>query len=187
MVTVWDMNSLTPTAFLSGHKAPIVALALCPDLKCAISLSEDHEMKLWDLESFRELRQFRPLAGYSYFGFRDSIIAAAISPDCSLVLSGGPHRELQLWDLSRGPLTLSWHRKLDHNLRENLGPWYAFQGLWDWAYEAGNASLLDQAFASAATGDELRARNLYRRSVNAGEAPCWYVRLLSPNAGLHCE
>jgi WD40 repeat protein len=187
MVTVWNAKSLAPIAYLSGHKAQIIALAFCPDFRCAISLSEDHEMKLWDLDSYRELRQFRPLAGYSYFGFRDAVIAAAISLDCARILTGGPHRTLQLWDLGRGPLTLSWHQKLEEDRRPNLGAWFAFQGLWDWVDKDGKASLLDRAYASEEDGDDSRARTLYRRAVNAGEAPCWYVRLLSPSAGLQCN
>jgi WD40 repeat protein len=188
VITVLNLRNLSTVAVLRGHTSPILALAFCPTARRAVSISENHEMKLWDLEGFRELRQFRPLSGYSYFGFRDSIASAAISPDCSYVLTGGPHRELQLWDFDRALETLRQTERMHADPSPDLASWYASQNVWDWALRAqGRLSLLDRARGMTFNGHSQGADGLYRRASASGTAPCWYIRLLAPDAGLTCR
>ena len=60
----------------------------------ALSGSNDFEMKLWDLDSGRELRSFT--------GHQDQINTVAISPDGRTALSGSNDKTLMLWDIASG-------------------------------------------------------------------------------------
>lgn len=60
----------------------------------ALSGSNDFEMKLWDLDSGRELRGFT--------GHQDQINTVAISPDGRTALSGSNDKTLMLWDIASG-------------------------------------------------------------------------------------
>jgi WD40 repeat protein len=55
-VRVWSAEgSPQPLAVLPGHEADVEAVAFHPSRRRAISVSEDKTMKVWDLESRREL------------------------------------------------------------------------------------------------------------------------------------
>jgi WD40 repeat protein len=68
-------------------------VALSADGKRAVSASFDLTVRLWDVESGKELHVFR--------GHTQSIWVVAISPDGRLALSGGDDRVLRLWGLPK--------------------------------------------------------------------------------------
>jgi WD40 repeat protein len=78
----------------TGHSVSIKAIAFSPDGKYGLSGSLDHTMKLWDIESGREIRTFT--------GHTDGISSLAFSPDGKYAVSGSTDKTLKLWDITTG-------------------------------------------------------------------------------------
>jgi WD40 repeat protein len=72
-----------------------------PDGRRALSASNDKKLKLWDLDSGRQLRT---LEGHS-----DSVTAVAVTPDGSRALSASRDNTLKLWDLRSGDVLTTFH------------------------------------------------------------------------------
>ncbi|MDT9313928.1 WD40 repeat domain-containing protein, partial [Limnospira sp. Paracas R14] len=70
---LWDLEQGRELATLSGHSSGVLAVAIAPDGKRAVSASLDNTLKLWDLEQGRELAT---LSGHS-----SGVLAVAIAPD----------------------------------------------------------------------------------------------------------
>jgi WD40 repeat protein len=79
---------------LEGHSASINRVAITPDGLRAVSASWDNNLKVWDLESGREL--------HTLFGHSASVTGVAISPDGLYAISSSEDDTLRLWDLSIG-------------------------------------------------------------------------------------
>jgi hypothetical protein len=69
-------------------------VAFSPDGKLALSGSEDHTLKLWQVDSGREIRTFK--------GHSDIVAAVAFSPDGKLALSGSSDSTTRLWNIQTG-------------------------------------------------------------------------------------
>jgi WD40 repeat protein len=78
---------------LAGHTAEVVAVAF-PRGGRLLSGSCDKSIRLWDLESGRELSRFD--------GHTLTVKALSVSPDGKQFLSAGADATLRLWDLARG-------------------------------------------------------------------------------------
>jgi WD40 repeat protein len=76
-----------------GHTATVTCLALSPDGKQALSGSDDKTVRLWDIQSGKELRRLESPAG---------VDAVAFSADGRRALSGGTDRLVRLWDVEAG-------------------------------------------------------------------------------------
>jgi WD40 repeat protein len=92
----------------AGHALQVLTVAFSSDGRRFLSGGVDRSVRLWDLETGRELRRFE--------GHKDWVRAVALSPDGRRVLSscGGPRGEdctVRLWDAQRGQevLRLSGH------------------------------------------------------------------------------
>jgi WD40 repeat protein/serine/threonine protein kinase len=77
-----------------GHTDKVMALALSPDGRRAISAGADRTLRLWDLTTGEELRRFD--------GHTDKVWSVAYSPDGKRVLSGSVDRTMRLWDVETG-------------------------------------------------------------------------------------
>ncbi|MGH8650719.1 MAG: TIR domain-containing protein, partial [Gammaproteobacteria bacterium] len=79
---------------LEGHADSVRALALTPDGKRAVSGGDDRTLRVWDLESGRELRTLEGHSGW--------VRALALTPDGKRAVSGSDDHTLKVWDLESG-------------------------------------------------------------------------------------
>lgn len=83
----------TEVGRLKGHTAKVTCIAFSPDGKRALSGSYDKTVRIWDVQSGKELRRFEE---------GGVIDACAFSADGRRVLSGGTDRLVRLWDVATG-------------------------------------------------------------------------------------
>ncbi|MCC7445912.1 MAG: protein kinase [Anaerolineae bacterium] len=79
---------------LNGHQQGVWSVAVLPDGKQAISASSDTTVRLWDIASGREIRQFA--------GHTADVYTVAVSPDGKLAASAGEDQTIRLWDVATG-------------------------------------------------------------------------------------
>ena len=79
---------------LVGHAGEVSAVAVTPDGRCAVSGSSDETLKVWDLETGRQVRS---LEGHTAW-----VSAVAVTPDGRRVVSGSDDETLKVWDLETG-------------------------------------------------------------------------------------
>jgi mono/diheme cytochrome c family protein len=77
-----------------GHTGAILSLAFSPNGEFALSGSADRTLRLWYVETGKELRRF--------VGHTDEVSAVAFSPGGQFALSGSADRTLRLWNLATG-------------------------------------------------------------------------------------
>jgi WD40 repeat protein len=99
--------SLTPDAslicVLQGHTKRVTAVALSSDDRRVVSGSEDHTLRVWDLESGQTIRTLQ--------GHTSAVTALALSSDGRRAVSGSEDHTLRVWDLESGQIicTLEGH------------------------------------------------------------------------------
>ena len=76
----------------NGHSFPVNDIAITPDGQTVASGSDDRMVKLWDIDSGRELQ--------SLTGHDKSIFAIAISPNGQYLASGSNDNTIKIWRLS---------------------------------------------------------------------------------------
>jgi len=78
----------------TGHTGAVTSVAFSPDGRYALSGSMDTTMRLWEVDTGREVRSFS--------GHIHGIYSVAFSPDGRYVLSGSGDGALKLWDVNTG-------------------------------------------------------------------------------------
>jgi WD40 repeat protein len=78
---------------LRGHDKRITSVALSPDGRRLVSGSDDKTIRVWDVQTGRELKRFT--------GHTDVVTCVALSPDGRWVLSASADTSIRLWNLSR--------------------------------------------------------------------------------------
>src|SRR5205807_469599 len=98
--SLWPLRTnLTPPGgplirILEGHTRSVLAVAVTPDGRRAVSASVDQTLRLWDLESGQTIRT---LQGHSH-----RVLSVAVTPDGLQAVSASADRTLRLWDLGTG-------------------------------------------------------------------------------------
>jgi WD40 repeat protein len=77
-----------------GHTSSISSVSYSPDGKYALSGSRDETLKLWDINTGKEIRTF---SGHSWM-----VTSVSFSPDGKYALSGSGDKTLKLWDINTG-------------------------------------------------------------------------------------
>lgn len=84
----------------------INSITVSPDGKWLASAGDDKLVRLWDVESGREIRRF--------VGHTAPINSIAFSPDCRWLASGGEDKIVRLWDVSSGREVRRFEGHEDH-------------------------------------------------------------------------
>ncbi|MBY5280382.1 hypothetical protein F2Y95_00990, partial [Aphanizomenon flos-aquae CCAP 1446/1C] len=79
---------------LTGHKYSVNAVAITPDGKKAVSGSDDNTLKVWDLQTGKEISTLT--------GHDNLVNAVAITPDGKTSISGSDDKTMKLWNLEKG-------------------------------------------------------------------------------------
>jgi WD40 repeat protein len=87
-LTIWPVHTLV------GHSDSVLSVAVTPNGRRAVSASWDYTLKLWDMESRRELHTF---TGHSKF-----VSGVMVTPDGRYAVSASWDKTLKLWDLETG-------------------------------------------------------------------------------------
>lgn len=82
--------------FEGSHLKPVKSVAVSPDGRHLLSAAYDKTVRLWEIETGREIRPF--------LGHTEALASVVFSPDGKLALSGGSDGTLRLWDIETGKL-----------------------------------------------------------------------------------
>src|SRR5580704_1529285 len=89
-----DQNARPELVMESGHHKPVMSIAFGPDSQWLVSASQDTTLKLWDVATGRELREFA--------GHRGMVWKTALTPDGTILVSAATDGSVKLWDVETG-------------------------------------------------------------------------------------
>ncbi|MCG8421032.1 MAG: protein kinase [Proteobacteria bacterium] len=103
--------SLTPPGgplvrTFSGHSHWVMAVAVTPDGKRAVSASSDNTLKVWELASGKTLNTLD--------GHTNWVMAVAVTPNGKRAISASSDKTLRLWDLESGQQVRSFCGHTDY-------------------------------------------------------------------------
>lgn len=93
-IAIWTAGHSKPDTILSGHSAPIVALAVSPDRTMLASASWDSTVRLWRLDGSGKSRVLQ--------GHSQNVNGVAFTPDGRSLVSVGYDLTLRIWPLAGG-------------------------------------------------------------------------------------
>lgn len=96
-VSIWNLETGQWQRTIQAHSSPILSLAFSADGQWLASGSQNHTIKLWDLNDPSE--QYRYVIGNAHYS---EILSLAISTEYQTLVSGGADRTIKLWDLETG-------------------------------------------------------------------------------------
>jgi WD40 repeat protein len=90
---------------MTGHTKSVNCVAVTPDGRFVVSASDDHTLKVWDLQSGKEK--------ISLTGHTNIVNGVAVTPDARLAVSASSDNTLKVWDLSSGKEKISLNGHTD--------------------------------------------------------------------------
>jgi WD40 repeat protein len=87
----WGQPETDEPGVLRGHLAPVLMGAFTPDGERAVTVSSDETVRLWDLKTGKEIRQYKGHTGPLY--------CMALSGDGRMLVTGAQDNTLRLWDV----------------------------------------------------------------------------------------
>jgi cytochrome c len=90
-IAIWRPGKDQPAAVLTGHTAPVVALALSPDGASLASASWDHSATLWPLAAPSKRRVLD--------GHAQAVNGVAFAPNGSALVTAGYDATIRIWPL----------------------------------------------------------------------------------------
>jgi len=94
---------------LEGHTAGVNAVSVFPDGRRAISASEDRTLKIWDIESGREIRTLE--------GHTSGVNAVSVFADGRRAVSASDDGTLKVWDIETGREVRTLKGHTHHSVR----------------------------------------------------------------------
>jgi hypothetical protein len=94
IAVVRDFAAKRDLVRLTGHFAPVSAVAVSPDGKRIATASTDGLIRVWDAATFRPVVETK--------GHTATVRSVDVSPDGRVVLTTGMDRTVRLWDLATG-------------------------------------------------------------------------------------
>jgi WD40 repeat protein/serine/threonine protein kinase len=92
---VWDAATGMPVSHPPGHQEEVTSLAVSPEGHLLASASADQTVRLWNTDSWKELRTLR--------GHQMMVYSVAFSSDGQQLVSAGRDERLRVWDLRQFP------------------------------------------------------------------------------------
>lgn len=152
-------------ALLRGHLAPVLMGAFTPDGERAVTVSSDETVRLWDLKSGKELRQYK--------GHTGPLFCLALSGDGRTLVTGAQDNTLRLWDVPqpRPVISLTGHQGVARGLAISPDGKLVVSGAADKAVRLWNLSEASKSIAAKkpqfAAGSDFSLRNGHREGVTA--------------------
>jgi AAA ATPase domain/WD domain, G-beta repeat len=151
---------------LVGHTGAVLACAVTPDGRCVVSASDDHTLKVWDLESGQTLA--------TLVGHAGAVTSCAVTPDGRRVISASNDQTLMVWDLESGRTLaiLKGHAEWVSACAATPDGRRVVSASWDetlrvWDLESGRVQMTLEGHASAVTACTVTPDG--RRVVSASE------------------
>ncbi|MBI1310167.1 hypothetical protein GC176_02585 [bacterium] len=150
---------------LHGHVAPVLMGVFTPDGERAVTVSSDESVRLWDLATGKEIRQ--------YNGHTGPLYCAAISGDGRTLVTGAQDNTLRLWDVPqpRPVLSLTGHQGVAGGLAISPDGNLVVSGAADKTVRLWNLSEVSQSIAAKkpqfAAGSDYSLRSGHREAVTA--------------------
>ncbi|ETO32884.1 hypothetical protein RFI_04233 [Reticulomyxa filosa] len=95
-------------SYLEGHSDAITSIQYSPDCRTAVSSSKDLTIRIWDMESRKEIQKI--------VGHTDVVNQARYSPDGKHILSCSADKTIRIWDVTSGKMLK--HFELENNVTD---------------------------------------------------------------------
>jgi WD40 repeat protein len=94
LTPIFGVAQSLQTVIQKGHELAVVAVAVSPDSNFVATGSKDKSVKLWDIETGREIR--------SFLGHELAVSSVKFSPDGNFLISGSHDKTARIWDIITG-------------------------------------------------------------------------------------
>ena len=96
------------------HGGAVSSVAFSRDGKTLVSAGEDPVLRLWEVATGKEVRQFR--------GHQKAVLTVAFSPDNKTLVSGSEDHTIRIWDVATGRQLQEWTGPENAPLRLAMSP-----------------------------------------------------------------
>ena len=79
---------------MNGHSSYVHSVAISPDNKYIVSVSDDGTIEIWNFENGEEIKTLN--------GHNGSVRSVAISLDSKFIVSGSWDKTIKIWNLESG-------------------------------------------------------------------------------------